>query len=269
MTTLSLPDAPVDRWLEAARERRSRRSFDGSRVGEELLAALQESCERVRPAPGARAVLAPSVSEDLFRGIVGSYGRITGASSALLFVGSADSRQALPAVGYTGEAIILEATALGLGTCWVGGMFDGGLARTTAGVADGEKVFSVSPVGQPMQKVSNTERLVYGMRRPKPRRPVEHIAPDLHDRGWPTWARPGVESARIAPSASNRQPWRFRAEGGAIVISFDGPDTPIVSKRLDCGIAMLHFELAVRAAGASGSWELLDHRSDVARFTLG
>lgn len=269
MTTLSLPEAPVERWLEAARERRSRRSFDGSRVDGELLTALQESCEQVRPAPAARAVLAPSVSEDLFKGIVGSYGRVTGVSSALLFVGSADSPQALPAVGYTGEAIILEATALGLGTCWVGGFFSGSLARTAAGAADGEKVFAVSPVGRPMQKVSSTERLVYGMRKPKPRRPAEYIAPELHDRSWPTWARPGVESARIAPSAYNRQPWRFRAEGGAIVISFDGPEGPIVSKRLDCGIAMLHFELAVRAAGASGSWELLEHRADVARFTLG
>lgn len=269
MTTLSLPDAPVDRWLEAARERRSRRSFDGSKVSEEHLAALQESCERLRPSPGARAALARSVSEELFRGIVGSYGRITGASSALLFVGSADSPQASTSAGYTGEALILEATALGLGTCWVGGMFDGSLARKMAGATGDEKVFSVSPLGLPMHKVTTTERFVYGMKKPKSRKSVEHIAPNLHDRDWPTWARPGAEAARIAPSAHNRQPWRFRADGGAIVVSFDGPETPIVSKRLDCGIAMLHFELAVRAAGASGSWKLLEHRADVARFTLG
>jgi nitroreductase len=269
MTTLSLPDAPVDRWLEAARERVSRRSFDGSVPSEEQLAALQAACERLRPSPGARAVLAPSVSEELFRGVVGSYGRITGASSALLFVARADSRQAIASTGYTGEALILEATALGLGTCWVGGMFDGSLARETASAADDEKVLSVSPLGSPMHKVTTTERLVYRMKKPKPRKPVEHIAPQLHDIDWPTWARPGVEAARIAPSAHNRQPWRFRAEEGTVVVSFDGPETPIVSKRLDCGIAMLHFELAVRAAGAAGAWELLDHRSDVARFALG
>lgn len=269
MATLSLPDAPVERWLEAARERRSRRSFDGTKVSTEHASALGEACALMRPSPSARAVFETDVSEDIFKGIVGSYGKVTGASSALLFVASADSSQALAAVGYTGEALILEATALGLGTCWVGGMFDGKLARKTAGLVNGEKVFAVSPVGQPLQKVSTTERIVYGMRKPKPRKPSEQIAPDLNAPGWPTWARPGVESARIAPSASNRQPWRFRVEGGAVVVSFDGPDTPIVSKRLDCGIAMLHFELAVRAAGASGSWELLEHRSDVARFTLG
>jgi nitroreductase len=268
-TTLAIPDMPIERWLEAARERRSRRSFDGTRPGDEELAALRDACESLRPHPGARAVLAPSVSEEIFRGVLGSYGRVTGAPSAMLFVGAADSDAALAAVGYTGEALVLEATALGLGTCWVGGMFNGGMARKAAGATDDEKVYAVTPVGRPMQKVTGTEKFVYGMRKPKPRKAVEHIAPELHGKSWPTWARPGVESARIAPSAHNRQPWRFRADGGSIVISFDGPDTPIVSKRLDCGIAMLHFELAVRAAHASGSWEFLEHRSDVARFTLG
>ena len=269
MSTLALADAPVDRWLEAARDRRSRRSFDGSAVSEADLDALADACERLKPAADARVVLARSAPEALFRGIVGSYGRVTGASSALLFVGAADSAAALAAVGYTGEALVLEATALGLGTCWIGGMFDGGLARSTAGIDGGEKVYAITPLGTPMQTITTTERLVYGMRKPKPRKPVATIAPGMQEREWPSWARPGVEAARIAPSAHNRQPWRFRAEGGAIVVSFDGPDTPIVSKRVDCGIAMLHFELAVRAAGASGSWALVDHRSDVARFVLG
>ena len=37
----------------------------------------------------------------------------------------------------------------------------------------------------------------------------------------------------------------------------------MISKRLDCGIAMLHFELGAREVGASGSWQLLSGR-DVA-----
>lgn len=268
-STLSLPNAPVDRWLEAARERLSRRSFDGSRVDETTLASLGDSCQRVRPYPGARALLVPTASEQLFKGILGSYGRVTGAPSALVFVGATESNEALAAVGYTGESLILEATALGLGTCWVGGMFDGGLAAKTAATSESERVFAVSPVGHPLQTVSTTEKFVYGMRKPKPRKPIDQIASGLGGRDWPTWARPGVEAARIAPSAHNRQPWRFRPDGGSVIVSFDGAESSFVSKRIDCGIAMLHFELAVRAAGASGSWELLDHRSDVARFTLG
>ncbi len=269
MTVLSLADAPFDRWLEAARDRRSRRSFDGTPLPAEALTALAEAAERWRPAEATRIVLIEQASEALFKGIVGGYGRITGAPSALAMIGASEGADAQVATGYAGEAVILEATALGIGTCWVGGMFDSAAVARHVELGAGERVLAISPLGTPLEKVSTTERLVYGMKKPKPRKPVAEIAPGAEAGGWPSWARPGVEAARIAPSAHNRQPWRFRADGGEVVVAFDGPEARIVSKRLDCGIAMLHFELAVRKAGASGTWQVLSHRSDVARFTLG
>ena len=89
--------------------------------------------------------------------------------------------------------------------------------------------------------------------RSRTRRPLETIAPGVG--GWPAWAVEGVEAARLAPSALNRQPWRFELEAGAVVLRVDHPrDTHRIPKRLDCGIAMLHFELGARAAGAPGTW---------------
>jgi len=269
VTTLSASDAPAQRWMEAARQRRSRRSFDGSPVPESDLDVLAEAADRLRPFPGVRSVLARRAPERLYKGVVGGYGRISGAPSALLFVGKPHVPGVEVGIGYTGEMFVLEATALGLGTCWVGGLFNSRVARETAGTADDDKVYAVTPLGTPNQQVTSVERLVYGMRRPKSRKPVEEITSGLAGPQWPSWARPGLEAVRIAPSAYNRQPWRFRAEGTAVVVGFDGLDTPVIPKRWDCGIAMLHFELAIRAAGATGSWRLLDHRSDVARFTLG
>ena len=77
-----------------------------------------------------------------------------------------------------------------------------------------------------------------------------------------------IEAARLAPSARNRQPWRFRVQDSSIVVTEDGkPSLPGISKRLDCGIAMLHLELGARAAGTSGSWKLLNS-PDVARFLI-
>jgi hypothetical protein len=40
-----------------------------------------------------------------------------------------------------------------------------------------------------------------------------------------------------------------------------------LSRRLDCGIAMLHFELGARAAGLTGEWEFLE-APEVARYVL-
>jgi hypothetical protein len=61
-------------------------------------------------------------------------------------------------------------------------------------------------------------------------------------------------------------PWRFRFDGRASHLSVDNPrDTYRIPKRLDRGIAMPHFELGARAAGADGRWSLLEH-PDVALY---
>ncbi len=269
MTTLSMPEAPFDRWLAAMRQRHSRRSFDGQPLAGEALAAVREAVSGWQRVEEARVVVLDEAPETIFKGIVGGYGRVTGAPSALVMIGSSDGPAAQTSVGYFGQAAILEATALDIGTCWVGGMFDSKRVNRLVGLESGERVLAISPIGTARQQVSSAERIVYRAKRPKPRKPVTDIAEGLGSAAWSAWARAGVEAARIAPSANNRQPWRFRADGNSVVVAFDGPESRFVSKRLDCGIAMLHFEIAARAAGVSGAWELLEHRSDVARFALG
>jgi hypothetical protein len=80
---------------------------------------------------------------------------------------------------------------------------------------------------------------------------------------WPEWAVWGIEAAQLAPSAMNLQPWRFRYENGAVVVGAAPGLTGF--RRLDCGIAMLHFELGARAEGVDGAWEPLE-APDVARW---
>lgn len=270
MTTFAVPCAPLDRWLEAARDRSSRRSFDGKPLPVDLLDAIERATDRWAPSSVARVAVVREAAAEMFRGVVGGYGRIEGAVAALVMVGSSRDTLAQAAAGYTGEIAVLEATALGVGTCWVGGMFDAEVAGKAVDLAKGETVLAVSPLGTPVEKVTTTERVVYGMGKPKQRKPTPEIAPDMTRKAWPEWARSGAEIARIAPSALNRQPWRFRVEdAGSVIVSFEWPDTPVVFKRLDCGIAMLHFELGARAAGVSGVWEVIEHRTDVARFSLG
>lgn len=82
----------------------------------------------------------------------------------------------------------------------------------------------------------------------------------------PKWISSALEGARLAPSAVNRQPWRFSVEAGSIKISVDNDrDTYNLSKRLDCGIAMAHIEIGAAHEGVAGQWEYLAS-PDVARF---
>jgi hypothetical protein len=257
-----MPNPPFDagRWFGAVPDRRSRRAFSGAPVAEDL-AALTATADAFAPFDDARAFVVPEPPAGLFSGIIGSYGRVTGPCSALVFVTTGSSPAADVHCGYTGEGVVLEAHARGLATCWIAGSFSRSVAKQLDALRPGERVRAVSPVGRPLDRFTGAERLLYGQGRPKHRKPMEAIAPGSD--AWPEWAVAGVAAARIAPSAMNRQPWLFRYEDGAVVISVKAAAPGM--GRIDIGIAMLHFELGARSEGSDGAWEPLES-DDVARW---
>jgi hypothetical protein len=162
---------------------------------------------------------------------------------------------------------VLEAARLGLDTCWIGGFFSADKVRRVVDLAEGERVYSVSPLGFARESTSTTEKAMQGLAGARKRKGIEELAPEI-GKTWPDWAIAAVETARLAPSAVNRQPWRFRFKDRALTISKDSDfETPKVTKRLDCGIAMLHAELGAIAEGARGAWTDLEG-ADVASFDL-
>jgi hypothetical protein len=265
MTDFFTDNGPA--WLAAVARRHSRRAFDGTPVDSAQLDTLDAVCAGFRPYPDARTVLVRTPSVDVFQGVIGSYGKVTGAPHLLLFIGDERSDTCDQHVGYAGQAAVLEATVLGLDTCWVGGFFN--VARTSqlVDLAPGERVLAVSPLGHATEGLSLSERGMQSMAGAHKRKSVAQIAPGSPGGGWRDWAVAAVETARLAPSAVNRQPWRFRCDAGALVIARDSAlEFPRVTKRLDCGIAMLHAELGARATGVDGAWRELGNGLDVARF---
>jgi len=256
----------VESWSQAIANRVSRRSFAAEAPGEEPLGRLERVCLEFQPYPEARAVLVREPVDKVAAGIIGSYGRVSGAPCYLAFIGRMDSARVQECVGYTGEALVLEATSLGLATCWVGGLFKPAAVSSRLGLGENEKVICISPVGYPAAKPSLTDRTFKAIAGSARRKPLEELMEDgrVPEGGMKT----AVEAARLSPSANNRQPWRFRADARAVTIFTDSDKKEWkLSRRLDCGIAMLHFELGARAAGLAGKWEFLE-APEVARYVL-
>jgi hypothetical protein len=142
------------------------------------------------------------------------------------------------------------------------------VAGRFAGTSEGERVLAVTPVGHAREEWSLEEKVMSGFGRNHRRKPLAELVTGSEELKWPAWIRRAVEAARLAPSAVNRQPWRFHVEPDQITISVDSlKETFHISKRLDCGIAMLHLETAALNDGVQGLWEFLE-APKVAQFRV-
>jgi hypothetical protein len=255
-------------WYDMIPRRISRRRFDGRPVSGEQRERLEELCASpgVDEAP-TRALLVDDPGQQLFTGLVGGYGKVAGTPLAAAFVGRAANgdvpEEVQDAAGHLGEAFILEATRLGLGTCWIAGSFDKAAAAGLLGLGHDEQVVAVTPLGYPTAQQPGGERLLRTLVKASARLSVEKLAPGILD-GWPDWAVSAVQAARLAPSGANRQPWRFRLDGGALVMG--RAEKLYWTAPIDFGIARLHVELGAQHAGATGAWTRLP-APDVAVFT--
>ena len=165
------------------------------------------------PAPEvARVVVVRDVPDIVFTGFVGSYGRVLRAPSALLMVGTETARSFQEGVGYLGEAAILEATSLGAGDVLDRRFLRQTVASTLVPLAPGERVLAISPLGYAAPRPRAGERMMKRVVGAHKRKAREEIAPGFDEESWPAWAAEGVRLARVAPSAVNRQPWRFELD---------------------------------------------------------
>jgi hypothetical protein len=237
-------------WYDAIAVRTSRRRYTGDPVPPDAMTRLTAFRDRFAARPEVRIAIVPNGSRNIFTGILGRYGRIDDAPTAALFIAPRGSGES---VGYVGEAFVLEAASLGVGTCWVAGTFDRLKARRIVELARGEIVICTTPLGTATERPVGDESAMRTMIRASSRKPLSEIAPGAESGAWPAWALAAVEAARIGPSGSNRQPWRFTLEDGALVLSC--PPTSYFTADVDRGIAMLHVELGAAHAGVRGDWE--------------
>jgi len=201
---------------------------------------------------------------------LGTYGFIRGAAGFI--VGAVGhSEKNLEDYGYVMEKIILCATDIGLGTCWLGGTFTkSGFAKKIS-AADGELVPAVTSVGYVAQRGEFEGRMRQFVGADN-RMPWENLffkekfgIPLSSDEAG-AYSVP-LEMVRKGPSASNKQPWRIVKEGNTwhfYIKRTKGYGNSFTFRllgladlqRVDMGIAMSHFELTANELGLKGTWAI-------------
>jgi nitroreductase len=199
-------------------------------------------------------------------------------------------------LGFCMEQLVLAATALGLGTCWIRGrpavepeaaasrderglqsMFDEGELRgLTPDIAADEQIVAITPLGyaETSRRAQMARRLAWwGTDR------LDNLLPLRSFVSLDTWAVPWtgqdeglnevLELTRLAPSWEDAHPWHFVVGEESILAAVRrepmetaaGEAAPYC--RLDGGIAMCHLYLAAQASGrwaSDAQWRTPDEK---------
>lgn len=215
--------------LQAIEKRVSTRSFTGGDLSEAALARLEGLAGST--VPGVRMAVLDGVN-----GRVGTYGVVSKATASIALL-TDGSRRAMFEAGRLGERAVLELTAMGYGSCWLGGTFSASDVVRKLAPAPGEHVLAVIVAGCRSDKPTLRDRLFRAVAHSRVRKPFDELS--IID-GGERW-RQALEAVRLAPSARNLQPWRAVATEDRV--DFYYVETGRFAM-LDMGIACTHFEVA-------------------------
>ncbi|MFC1919998.1 nitroreductase family protein, partial [Chloroflexota bacterium] len=183
------------------------------------MAQINSICNDFQPFTDTRAVFVTDKPETVFKGAIGPYGKVKNATAFVAFVGNMENPNVQEYVGYTGEGIILEAESMNLATCWVAGFFRRNVVKSLISISKNERVMAITPIGYATKRHSLEERLMTGFGLTHKRKDLSGLVTGLDESEWPNWINIALEAVRLAPSAVNRQPWRFHIEPDSITVS--------------------------------------------------
>jgi nitroreductase len=256
---------------EAIRRRFSVRHFDSRPVPEKILKAVEKSGENSLALDDSIKVRCHLIREGRLVAQQMTYltGRswLFGSAPHFIIATSEEKPGFMLETGFRLEQVLLFATAQGLGTCWIGGLFTERRIVDFLGLAKDERVIAITPLGY--ADASFYGRTIHSLVHlagtdSRRRQPLEQIVFGSKF-GSPFENEDDklleiLECTRLAPSWTNSQPWRFLVDSNEIIALAEIRSSRFYHGkhyyRLDVGIAMAHFYLAAKELGWKGKWQV-------------
>ncbi len=207
---------------EAIRARHSVRAYKDKKMPLATVALLKGRLERLNKQYDLNMQFI-SPADGVYDGMASKLNGWKGVQAYVAVVGK--KRDDLDEIcGYAGELFVLYAQSIGLNTCWAG-IYKKKCVR--AEIADDEKLVITIAVG-------------YGESDGRERK-SKKVSDVTDKKDMPGWFRDGVEAALLAPTALNRQKFRFYLENNEPSVKATATGGFV---KLDLGIVKCHFELA-------------------------
>ena len=257
-------------------ERFSCRTFVNTPIAEaerRELARVVSSINTGRLGSPVRFELLIATEEDrsALKGL-GTYGFISGNTGFIAGAVGAGERN-LEDYAYRLEELVLYASSIGLGTCWLGGSFTRSSFAARIALSTSESMPAVIAVGYISDRRTLMDRVIRWRAAPSSRLAWEQLFFDgcfgrpLSELAAGPYVTP-LRMVQLGPSASNKQPWRVLKRGQdwhfyvRRSAGYRGRGSRVLGvadmQRLDMGIAMSHFELTAQEVGLTGTWAIQD-----------
>lgn len=232
--------------IEAIEHRKSTRKYKNKKLNQRTLDEIKRKLEEpdeldtVFSSDIGGHIKDREEIEDLTKGIIGDYGKIL--SPHYLILSTEKEKNNLVDLGYVGEKIVLELTKKKIGTCWIGKF--GNKQRI-------KKRIGLSTQKLPMAFIAFGEAQNTPLRNQNPsRKDLEELTVEGDIKRFNELLR----IVKLAPSAINRQPWRFKIKKDRIdfFLTKKGFVKKILNRvsniktldYIDIGIALRHAEIA-------------------------
>ncbi len=249
----------MTQW-EAIEKRISCRAYEDRLVDDKIVEQIQKYVDEINKESGLHFQLfvsgrqgesAISMSAAMFSGPIYMFVALVGGEDPV----SSEK------VGYYGQSLVLLATQLGLGTCWVASTYDASSIKVN--IPKGEKLWDVVPMGYARKKVPMKQKMIRSAIRKRDRKIEQFLESDMAYGDAPEWIRKGIEAIFLGPSAVNQQPVN--------IVYRDGKVSARIWKNghglqyNDLGIAKKQFEAGAAQAGVTGHFL----EGDGAEFIIG
>lgn len=251
-------------WIKWIQERISVRTYEEKEIETQIFNQLNEFIDDINKSCKAKIrfsiIQQDATTKQNHR--LGTYGVISGTNTFIVGLMQKDERDFLE-FGYQCEKIVLYATGIGLGTCWLGGTFNRKDFETFIKLEENESLSVLIALGYKKDRKSLIEAAMRTMAKSEHRKESSELffnevstkSLSIEDMGK---YKEVFELVRIGPSASNKQPWRIVKSGSYFQFYLcRTPGYGLTNFDLqlnDIGIAKCHFELSSKELGLKGSW---------------
>lgn len=244
--------------IESINSRTSIRTYNNENLTKDNISGIKNILYKERFGPfGSKVTFSLlDVSDEKLQalGKMNSYGIIKGTNLYIASYCKPNDKDIID-YGFCFEEVILELNILGLSTCWLGGTFGRSFISDALSLPSGCVVPGISPTGISAEKKSFTDKLVRFIAKASKRKDYDELFFNVSDTKTLIPVDESkidkelkiiLDGIRIAPSASNKQPWRVVIFNRTLHLYWDKDEKYNSAikgfniQALDMGIAICH-----------------------------